>query len=118
MNIDILERSDSLEEEYQCVDSFEIKEIDPLRVKPIHEKVGSFFAAQELAALIEQIQPLDEFNKEEPEMYYAFGVDAWVNGNIHSSASINIPHHIGVQLILESVLEKYGQQDDLFFQIS
>jgi hypothetical protein len=117
MIIKVLERADAEEDEFRVVDEIEIAGVDPLRIMPVHEKVGSPLPIQELAELIAQVQPSEPLNLDELDSYYAQNIAAWRNGNL-SPDSIDIPHHIGLQVALASVLQKYGTSDHLLIQIS
>jgi len=90
----------------------EIVGIDPLRVIPIREKVGSLLSIQELTELLGQIQPLEPLKLEEPESYYAQGIAAWQDSSL-SCNSIDIPHHIGLRVAVASIVEKYGMTEYL-----
>jgi hypothetical protein len=117
MIIKVLERADSEEDGFRVVDEIEIKEVDPLRVTPAREKVGSSLTIQELAELVAQVQPSEPLNLDEPDSYYAQDIDVWRDGDL-APDSVDIPHHIGLQVALASVLQKYGKSDHLLIQIS
>jgi len=113
MIIKVLER---VGDEFRTVDGIEIEGVDPLRVAPVHDKVGSPLSIQELAELLAQVQPLEPLNSDELDSYYAQNISAWRDGNL-SPDSIEIPHHIGLRLALASILKKYGASDHLLIQI-
>lgn len=115
MKIQILRRRTEAEEEFDIIDEFDIAGIDPLRILPIHEKIGTPLTTQELAELIAQIQPLEPLNTQEPESFYAQNVQVWQDGQL-SSNSIDIPHYIGLRVAITSILQKY-KTPDLLFQI-
>ncbi len=120
MIIKVLKRVDTEteeEDEFSVVDEIEIKGVDPLRITPVREKVGSPLAIQELVELVAQVQPSEPLNPDEPDSYYAQEIAAWRDGDL-SPDSIDIPHHIGLQVALASVLQKYGTSDHLLIQIS
>ncbi len=116
MKIQILRRRTEAEEGFDIIDEFDVAGVDPLRVLPVHEKIGIPLTAQELTELIIQIQPLEPLNSEEPESFYAQNILAQQDGKL-SSNPIDIPHHIGLRVAIKSILQKY-KASDLLFQIS
>jgi hypothetical protein len=115
MIIRVLERVDT-EDKFRVVDEIEIEGVDPLRIIPVREKVGSSLTIQELAEVVTQIQPSEPLNPDEPDSYYAQGIAVWRDGSL-SSDSVDIQHHIGLRVALASVLERYGASDRLLIQI-
>jgi len=112
MIIRVLEHKD---EEPVVLDEIEIKEVNPMRVTPVC--VGNSLSIQELKELLGQIQPLEPSKPEEPESYYAQNVTAWRDGSL-SSGLLDIPHHIGLRVVLESILQRYSTSNHLLIQIS
>ncbi len=119
MIIKVIERvgAESEEGEFRVVKEIEIKGVDPFRVVPIREKVGSPLPILEMTELLAQIQPSEPPNPDELDSYYALNVEAWRDGSL-SPDSIDIPHHIGLRLALASILKKYGVSKNLLIQIS
>lgn len=116
MIIRVLERVRAEEDEFKTVDEFEIKGVDPLRVNPVHERVGSPLSIRELAELVEQVQPSEPMNLDELDSYYAQNITVWQDGNL-SPDSIDMPHYIGLRVAMKSVLQKYNASDHLLIQI-
>jgi len=98
----------------------EIDNVDVSRVLPFREHVGERIAKEELKTLLTEVGPIEAVNPDEPESYYAQNVPVWLDGNIDPGAatSIDIPHHIRLRVVLESVLQKYGTSDALQILIS
>jgi hypothetical protein len=121
MIIKVLERVDTETEEdkdeFRVVGEIEIEGVDPFRITPVREKVGSPLTIQELTELVAQIQPSEPLNQDEPDSYYAQGIAVWRDGSL-STDSVDIPHHIGLRVALASVLERYSASDHLLIQIS
>jgi hypothetical protein len=119
MIIKVLEHVDTETEGdgFRIVDEIEIERVDPLRITPVREKVGSSLTIQELTEMVAQIQPVEPLNPDEPESYYAQGIAVWRDGRL-ASDSLDTPHHIGLRVALASVLERYGASDYLLVQIS
>ena len=116
MIIKVLEHADTEEDEFRVVEKIEILGVDPLRITPVREKVGSLLTIQELAELASQVQPSEPLNPYEMDSYYAQDVAAWRDGAL-SPDSIDIPHHIGLRVVLASILQKYSASDRLLIQI-
>lgn len=112
MIVKVLKRIDAGGSEFEVLDEFEIAGVDPLRVTPVHEKVGSLLSVQGLKELFEQIQPLQPPSLAEPDSYYAQNVDAWQDGDL-SRSPIDIPHHVGLRVALAGILQKYNAPDYL-----
>ena len=102
--------------------SIEIKigNVNVSRVSPFRDYVATQITKEKLKALLDEILPFEDVDPEEPESYFAQQVSVWLDGNITSEnvTLIDIPHHIGLRLVLESILQKYGGSDNLQILIS
>ena len=113
MIIDVLEQGNT-----KVVETIEIAEIDTSRITPVNAKVADPpIPIQELSDLITQIQPVELLKPEEPDTYYAQNIEAWRDGNL-SREKIDIPHHIGLRVLLTSILQKYGISNRVLIQIT
>lgn len=98
----------------QILDEIKILQIDSSIILPFKDKVGTPLTVQELKELVNHIE-LDPSLQEDER--YARNVDTWKDGRVFSEA-MDIPHHIGFRLAVNSILQKYGAIPDLLFQIS
>lgn len=97
-----------------------IDNVDVYRVIPFRDYVGRQIAIGELKVLLDEVLPFEDVNMDEPEYYYAQKVPVWLDGNIvhEKAAMIDMPHHIGLRFVLESVLQKYNTSDNIHIRIS
>ena len=104
----------------EATTEIKIDGVDPSRVLPFGEKVGTLLTKEELKALLAEVQPAEPVNMDEPDSYYAQNISVWRDGNLppENSTPIDIPHHIGLRVTLENVLQKYGTSDNLRIRIS
>ena len=98
----------------------EIENVDVFRVLPFNDNVGERISKEELKSLLNEVLPSEDLNMNEPESYYAQAVSVWLDGNIsHENVTpIDIPHHVGLRLALESILQKYSTSDSLQIRIN
>jgi hypothetical protein len=115
--IEILEQEDNEGDGSRVVDEFKIAGIDPLRIIPVHDKVGTSLTIQETKELVSQIKPRKLLRPDELDSYYAQNIPVLRNGNL-SPDLVDIPHHIGLRVVLESILQKYGKSNHLLIRIS
>ena len=101
----------------QIVEQIEIVEIYTSLVSPVNEQVSSSIAITELADLITQIKPVKLPDSEELDSYHAQSIEVWQDGNLFPE-KIDFPHHIGLRVLLRSILQNYGTVDNLQIQIS
>ena len=101
----------------QTVERIEIVEIATSRVSPVNDGVTSPIAIAELADLLTRIKPIEPLDSEELDSYHAQDIEVWRDGNLFSE-KIDMPHHIGLRVLLRSMLQKYGTVDNLQIQIS
>lgn len=121
MIIEVLKLGDTEEDESEVIEKIEISKIDTSRIIPVNETVANLpIPIQELSDLIRQIQPIKPLKLEEPDDYYAQSISAWRDGDLspNSNNPIDIPHHIGLRVVLTSVLQEYGTSDNLLIHIS
>ncbi len=120
VTIEILERVDSEEDEPTIREEIRIvriEGIEPSCITPVNMKVSILIAMTELLNLITEIKPIEQPRQEELDSYYALRVPIYEDGDL-SAKEINLPHHIGLRVVLESVLQKYGTSDNLQIRIS
>ena len=118
ITIEILEQVDAEEGEPKIREEIRVERIEPSRVAPVAVKVGSLIPMTELLNLIAEIKPIEQPQSEElDDSYYAQGVSVYEDGDL-SSKTLDLPHHIGIRVVLESVLQKYGPSDNLQIRIS
>jgi hypothetical protein len=116
--IEILEQVDAEEGKTTLREAIKIEGIEPSRIAPVNMKVGSLIPMTELLNLIAEIKPIEQPQSEElDDSYYAQGVSVYEDGDL-SSKTLDLPHHIGLRVVLESVLQKYGTSDNLQIEIS
>jgi hypothetical protein len=115
--IEILEQVDAEEGKTTLREAIKIEGIEPSRIAPVNLKVGIPIAMTELLNLITEIKPIEQPQQEELDSYYARRVPAYEDGDL-SAKEFDLPHHIGLRVVLESVLQKYGTSDNLQIEIS
>jgi len=72
----------------------------------------------ELPDFINEIKPIEQPKQEELDSYYAMQVPVYNDGNL-STEDLDLPHHIGLRVVLESIVRKYGNtSEDLYIHIS
>ena len=112
--IEIFQPGEATEDE--PIKKIEIAGIDPLRIIPVNEIVGSRIPMTELSDLIAKIEPIEQPQPEEFDSYYAQHVFVYEDGDL-SPKKLDLPHHIGLRVVLESVLQKYGTFNNMQIQI-
>lgn len=117
MVIEIIQSGDTKENEPTIKEKIEIEGIDPFRITPVNTKIGSPISMAELLKIISEIDAIEQLQQEALDNYYARKVPVYEDGNL-SSKQLDLPHHIGLRVVLESVLQKYGKSDNLQIQIS
>ena len=120
MIIEVLKPGDTEEDESEVIEKIEISKIDTSRIIPVNETVANPpIPIQELSDLIRQIQPIEPLKLEEPDAYYARNIEAWRDDNLSSDLNnaMDIPHHIGLRVVLAGVYQKYGTSDNLLIHI-
>lgn len=115
--IEIFQPGDSQEDEPIIKETIQVESIQPSRVTPLNDKVGIQIKMKKLSNLIFEIKPIDPPDEEELESYYAQEIPVYDDGNF-SPRKLDLPHHIGLRVVLESVLQKYERFDDLQIRIS
>ena len=119
VTIEIFPQEDAEEDEPTIKKKIEIEieGIEPSRIAPVGMIVGSPIAMTELLNLITEIKPIEQPQQEELDSYYAQRVLVYDDGDL-SAKTLDLPHHIGLRVVLESVLQEYGSSDNLQIQIS
>ena len=115
MTIKVLKSADN-----EAIAEIEIDSVNVFRVLPFCDKVGALLTTEELKALLAKIQPTEGLNIDELENYYAQKISVCKDDNMPAgnTTPIDVPHHIALRIVLESVLQKYGTCDNLQIQIS
>lgn len=117
VTIEILEQTDAEEDEPTIKEKIEIEGIELLYITPVVMKAGSLIPMTELSNLIAEIRPVEQPQSEELDRYYAPCVSVYEDGDL-SSKALELPYHIGLRVVLESVLQKYGKSENLQIRIS
>ena len=123
INIEIFQQKNTTEDEPSIEKIIKIEEIEPSLIDPVNMKVGIPIPMTELVALISQIKPIEQPQQTEPEdsypdeSYYARDIPIYEDRALLKK-KINLPHHIGLRLVLQSLHEKYGATDNLLIRIS
>ena len=117
VTIEILQPGDTIEGEPTIREEIEIEGIEPSRIAPVNMKVGIPIAMTELLNLITEIKPIEQPRPDELDSYYARRVPVYEDGDL-STKEFDLPHHIGLRVVLESVLQKYGTSNNLQIRIS
>ncbi len=123
VTIEILEQvdaegqEDAEEGEPTIREKIEIERIEFLHITPVNTKAGSLIPITELLNLITEIKPIGQPQQEELDRYYAQRVSVYEDGDL-SSKALDLPHYIGLRVVLENVLQKYGISDNLQIRIS
>ena len=97
----------------------EIENIDVSRVLPFNGTVGERISKEELKSLLNELQPSENLNMNEPESYFALKVSVWLDDDaaLRDKAPFDIPHHIALNVVLESILQKLDTFDSPQIQI-
>jgi hypothetical protein len=117
IRIEVLKPGNSTEDEPEVLKVIEIAKIEPSRVTPVNEQVGSPMPIADLADLLPRIKPVEPLDLEELDSYYAQDVEVLQDGNL-LPIKTDLPHYIGLRVVLSNVLKEYGTSDNLQIQIS
>ena len=117
VTIEVLLQKDTTEVEPIIKEKIEIEGIHPLRITPVNIKINIPIPMAELPDLIAEIEPIEEPQQDELDSYYANQIPVYNDGDL-SSKELDLPHHIGLRLALESLLQKYETPEDLQILIS
>lgn len=107
VTIEILQQKDTTEDEPKIQERIRIPGIQSLRIAPMNIKVSIPIPMAELSAIINEIKPIEGPQQEELDSYYAMQVPVYNDGNL-SAEEIDLPHHIGLRVVLESIIRKYN----------
>lgn len=110
--IDILQPADTAEGEPTIKEKIEIEEIQLSRIAPADIQNGIPISMSKLSNLISEICPLDEPQQDVLDNYFAQQIPVYYDENL-SPQKLDIPHHIGLRVVLESILNEYGISDNL-----
>lgn len=114
--IEIFQPGKTTEDESAIKKTIELEGIDFFRITPVNTKVGARIPMTELSDLIAKIEPIEQPQQEELDSYYAQHVFVYEDGDL-SPKKLDLPHHIGLRVVLESVLQKYGTFNNMQIQI-
>ena len=122
VTVEILELVNSAENEptisqEKTKEEIKVDAIEPSRVSPVNLRVARRIPMNELPDLIHEIKPVEDPKPDELDSYYAQRVQIYEDGDL-SWKELDLPHHIGLRVVLESVLQKYGDSENLLIQIS
>ena len=115
-SIEIFRPGKTIEDESVIKEKIELEGIDPFRIAPVNTIIGTQIPMTELSDLITKIEPIEQPQQEELDSYYAQHVPIYEDGDL-SSKKFDLPHHIGLRVVLESVLQKYGTFNNMHIQI-
>ncbi len=98
----------------------EIENVDVSRVPPFNDHVSEPISREKLESLLTKIQPLEDLDMAEPESYFAQNVSVRLDDDaaLGDTAAFDLPHHIAVRVVLESILQKLGTSDSLQIRIN
>ena len=96
-----------------------IENVDVSRVLPFNGTVGEQISKEELKSLLNELQSLEDLNINEPESYFALKVSVQLDddANLGEKAPFDIPHHVALNVVLESILQKLSTSDSLQIRI-
>ena len=117
VTIEILQEKNNIEDEPTIIDRIQISEIEPFRITPADIQNGIPISMSELPNLISKISPFEELPQEERDNYFARQIPVYYDGNL-SLQKLDIPHHIGLRIVLENLLQKYDASETLKIKIS
>ena len=115
--IEIFQPGKTTEDEPTIKEKIEIAGINPLRITPVNEILGNRIPMTELSNLITKIKPIEQLQQEEPDHYYVQSIPVYDDGDL-SCKELGLPHHIGLRVALENILQKYSTPANLEIQIS
>ena len=115
--IEILQSGKEQEKESTVKETVQIEGIQLSRIVSMNDKVEIPIAITDLPNLIAEIEPVDQLQPEEFDSYFALDVPVRED-NETSSKKLQLPHHICLRLLLESVLQKYDKCTDVQIRIS
>ena len=116
--IEILRLGNIAENELTIKERIEIPGIQASRINPVNIKVSILIPMTELPDFINEIEPIEGPKQEELDSYYAMRVPVYNDGNL-SVEELDLPHHIGLRVVLESIIRKYhNTSEDLHIRIS
>ena len=115
--IEIFQPGKTTEDEPTIKEKIEIAGIDPLRITPVNEIVGNRIPMTEFSNFITKIKPIEQPQQEELDRYYVECIPVYDDGDL-SYKKLDLPHHIGLRVVLAKVLQKYSTSNNLQIRIS
>lgn len=97
----------------------EIANVDVSRVIPFNANVGERISKEKLELLLNELGFTEDINMDEPEIYFAQQVSVWLDDDtvLGYRTPFDIPHHIAVRVVLESILKKLELSDSMQIRI-
>ena len=117
VTVEIVQSGNAQKDEPVVKETIEIEEVLPLHIIPVDMQLGSLMPITQISNLIAQIKTTEQPQQEERDRYYAQNVPVYGDGDL-SLKKMELPHHIGLRVVLECVLQNYGKSDDLQIRIS
>lgn len=113
-------------EVFESIDSNEafieikVENVEASRVLPFNNNVGERISKEKLKSLLNGVKPLENLNMDEPDSYFAQKVAVWLDDDsvLGSLTPFDIPHHIGLYVVLENILQKLDKSDGVEIRIS
>ena len=117
VTIEIFQQGNTPEDEITIMEKIEIEEIQLSRIAPADIQNGIPISMSKLSSLISRISPLEELQLDELDGYFAQQISVYYDGNLFCQ-KLDLPHHIGLRVVLENLLQKYGASEILKIKIS
>ena len=117
VTIEILQQDKNIEDEPTVIDKIQISEIEPFCISPEEIQNGIPISMSEMSNLICKISPIRELQEDERDSYFAQQLPVYYDGNLPLQ-KLDLPHHIGLRVVLENLLQKYGTAETLKIKIS
>ena len=97
----------------------EIENVDVSRVIPFNANVGERISKEKLESFLNELDSAEDVNRGEPESYFAQQVSVWLDDDaaLGDRTPFDIPHHIAVRVVLESILQKFEASDSMEIRI-
>lgn len=98
----------------------EIENVDVSRVIPFNANVGERIPKEKLESLLNELAFTEDVNMDEPESYFAQHLSVWLDDDtaLGERTPFDIPHHIAVRVVLESILQKLEPSDSMQIRIN
>lgn len=116
MIIEVFESTDSTE----ALIEIKVENVNVSRVPPFNANVGERISKEQLKSFLNKLDSAEGVNMDEPESYFAQQVFVWLDDDaaLGARTPFDIPHHIAVRVVLESILQKFEISDSMQIRIS